>query len=337
MARDKNWSYTSFDEAENITVIGNYIWDSNTLAWIKQTAAAAGGGGPVSIADGSDTAEGSVADAAWVSGNGTVISILKKIASSGASAGLTDTQLRATPVPVSGTVTATGPLTDTQLRASAVPVSGPLTDTQLRATPVPVSGTVTATGPLTDTQLRATPVPVSGTVNVGTVPVTGPLTDTQLRATPVPVSGTVNVGTVPVTGPLTDTQLRATPVPVSGTVTATGPLTDTQLRATPVPVSGTVTATGPLTDTQLRATAVPVSAAALPLPANAAIETGGNLAALLAAIGSAASTPAAFTLLDRLYQLGLKLDKANQETTQKQVAAALVKPVIKTYTTLLHR
>lgn len=68
--------------------------------------------------------------------------------------------------PVSGTVTATGPLTDTQLRASAVPVSGTvatggLTDTQLRATAVPVSG------PLTDTQLRATPVPISGTVSGG--------------------------------------------------------------------------------------------------------------------------------------------------------------------------
>lgn len=49
------------------------------------------------------------------------------------------------PIPVSGTVTATGPLTDTQLRA----------------TPVPVSGTITATGPLTDSQLRATPVPVT--------------------------------------------------------------------------------------------------------------------------------------------------------------------------------
>lgn len=104
---------------------------------------------------------------------------------------LTDTELRATPVPISGTVTATGPLTDTQLRA----------------TPVPISGTVTATGPLTDTQLRATPVPVSGTVTA-----TGPLTDTQLRATAVPVSG-----------PLTDTQLRATAVPVSisGTVATT--------------------------------------------------------------------------------------------------------------------
>lgn len=43
---------------------------------------------------------------------------------------------------------------------NSVPVTGPLTDAQLRATPVPVSGTV-ATGGLTDTELRATPVPVS--------------------------------------------------------------------------------------------------------------------------------------------------------------------------------
>lgn len=42
-----------------------------------------------------------------------------------------------------------------------------LTNTQLRLTPVPVSGTV-STGGLTDVQLRATPVPVSGTVTVDT-------------------------------------------------------------------------------------------------------------------------------------------------------------------------
>lgn len=48
---------------------------------------------------------------------------------------------------------------------SAIAVTGPLTDSQLRATPVPVSGTV-STGGLTDAQLRATPVPVSGTVAV---------------------------------------------------------------------------------------------------------------------------------------------------------------------------
>jgi|GEM_PF-1991001 len=70
------------------------------------------------------------------------------------------------PLPVSGTVTASGPLTDTQLRATPVPVSmsgssGGLTDTQLRAAAVSV-----AVSNLPGTQ------PVSGTVNVGNFPVT---------------------------------------------------------------------------------------------------------------------------------------------------------------------
>jgi len=190
MARQKNWSYNSYDENEDISVIGNYIWDSNSLSWIKQTAAAAGGGGPVSIADGADTAEGSTTDVAWVSGAGTVISLLKTIASTGASSGLTDAQLRAVAVPVSGTF---------------------------------FQGTQPVSGPLTDAQLRVTPVPVSGTVNVGTVPVTGPLTDAQLRVTPVPVSGTVTA-----TGPLTDAQLRAAAVVVDNAeLPAAAALSDT--------------------------------------------------------------------------------------------------------------
>lgn len=94
------------------------------------------------------------------------------------------------------------------------PVSGPLTDTQIRATPLPISGTV-STGlsqPLTDTQLRASVVPISdgagsltvdapvatpvfvrlssGAAAVDTLPVSGPLTDTQIRATALPVSNT---------------------------------------------------------------------------------------------------------------------------------------------------
>lgn len=71
----------------------------------------------------------------------------------GGSGGLTNTELRATPVPISGTVTATtGGLTDAQLRATAVPVSGPLTDTQLRATAVPISQ---ATATVTRTRANA--------------------------------------------------------------------------------------------------------------------------------------------------------------------------------------
>lgn len=155
-----------------------------------------------------------------------------------------------------------GGLTDTELRASPVNVTGPLTNTQLRATEVPVhvgsgslgvTGTVATTGPLTDTELRASAVPVYlGTQSVGITGspavTTGGLTDAQLRASQVPVYlGTQSVGitgTPTVTGPLTDTQLRASAVPVylgtqsvgvTGTV-ATGGLTDTQLRASQVPV-----------------------------------------------------------------------------------------------------
>ena len=93
---------------------------------------------------------------------------------------LTDAQLRASAVSVSG------PVTDAQLRASAVAVSGPVTDAQLRATAVPVSG------PLTDTQLRAAAVVVDGEVALDSATISalttgGALTDVQLRATPVPV------------------------------------------------------------------------------------------------------------------------------------------------------
>ena len=90
---------------------------------------------------------------------------------------------------VQGTVAVSGPLTDTQLRAAAVPVSGT----------VGVSGSVAVTGPLTDAQLRSSAVPVSGTFYQATQPVSGPLTDAELRASAVPVSGTVGVsGTVTV-------------------------------------------------------------------------------------------------------------------------------------------
>lgn len=82
---------------------------------------------------------------------------------------LTDTELRAAPVDVQGSVGIVGTpnvgaiqitspwqvqggLTDAELRASPVPVSGPLTDAQLRAADVPVSG------PLTDDELRASPL-----------------------------------------------------------------------------------------------------------------------------------------------------------------------------------
>ena len=209
--------------------------------------------------------------------------------SGGSSGGLTDTQLRATPVPVSGTldiadragrvvgqVSIPGGVAVTNWPSSfgvsgnvevvndvgnPLPVSGPLTDTQLRANAVPVSlATVPShavTGPLTDTQLRASAVPVAG-----------PLTDTQLRATPVPVTtGLILPASLDADGGMKvhvqnpTSSVSVANFPASQPVT--GPLTDTQLRAAAVPVSlATVPShavTGPLTNTELRASPVPIS------------------------------------------------------------------------------
>ncbi len=75
MARERSQTVTaSYDFAEDINIQGNYVWNTGTLAWEKQTSAGGGGGGgPVTIADGADTVEGTLADAAIVTdANGTV-------------------------------------------------------------------------------------------------------------------------------------------------------------------------------------------------------------------------------------------------------------------------
>lgn len=106
-----------FSQLSSTTNALGYVWDVATLSWQKAEAAS-GGGGAVTVADGADVAQGSVSDPAWTSGDGTVIGLLKKIASPGAG-GLTDAELRATPVPVSGTITAIGTVTANQGTSSA--------------------------------------------------------------------------------------------------------------------------------------------------------------------------------------------------------------------------
>jgi hypothetical protein len=126
-------------------------------------------------------------------------------------------------------VAVTGPLTDTQLRASAVPVSA-------AALPLP-SGAATEAGNLAtiagkDFATQTTLALIRAkTDNIDVA--------LSTRTKPADQQHVIvdSSAAVPVTGPLTDTQLRATPVPVSGTVTASGPLTDTQLRASAVPIS----------------------------------------------------------------------------------------------------
>src|SRR5574343_309017 len=201
----------------------------------------------------------------------------------GTTGGLTNAELRATPVPITGTV------------AVSNLASGGLTDTQLRATPVPISGTVTISNPtaqgLTDAQLRATPVPVSGTVAISNQ-VSQPLTDTQLRATTVPVSGTVAISNQ-VSQPLTDTQLRATAVPVSAASLPlpSGAATESTVAAinTKTPSLGQAAMVGSVPVTiASNQTAVPISASSLPLPTGATTET--TLAAMSAKLPATLGT-----------------------------------------------
>jgi hypothetical protein len=170
--------------------------------------------------------------------------------------GLTDTQLRASAVPVTGTVIAdTGlvqPLTDTQLRATALPVSvaslpsHPVTGTFWQATQ-PVSGTVTVSNPtavgLTDTELRATAVPVSiasvpshAVTNAGTFSVqvtSAPTTTVTATALPLP------------TGAATETTLSALNTKV--TAVNTGAVTISSALPTGGNVIGIVRSAGQTT------------------------------------------------------------------------------------------
>jgi hypothetical protein len=129
---------------------------------------------------------------------------------------LTDTQLRASAVPVSGTITAnTGlsqPLTDAQLRAAAVPVSG----TFFQAIQ-PVSGTFfQATQPVSIASMPSTPV--TGTFWQATQPVSGPVTNAELRATPVEI----DAATLPLpSGAATETTLVAVEADTSAIATST--------------------------------------------------------------------------------------------------------------------
>lgn len=309
-----------------------YRWNPSTLAYEVETVTSGGTGSDVNVTNpvlavvavslplptgASTAAKQDTGNASLASIDGKLPAALggagglkvEVVASSGG--GLTDTELRATPVPVSG------PLTDAQLRTAAVPVSGPLTDTQLRAAAVPVSAV-------------GLPLPAGASTEA---------TLAFIKAKTDNLDVALSTRTKPADVQKVDGS--AVTQPVSGTVALDAP----SLAA--------------LETIQVGSSA---------LPANASQETGGNLAAakvdldtiaakdfatsakqdtalatlttidtdLKAELGTLERTPAAYTVLDRLYQLGLKLDK--QQGTLQGVLAALAKPaVLPNRTTLLHR
>jgi hypothetical protein len=102
------------------------------------------------------------------------------------------------------------------------------------------SGTVTVNNEVEVTNDSGNPIPVSGTVTANTG-LSQPLTDTQLRATAVPVSGTFWQATQPVSGSVSISNFPATQS-VSGTFwQATQPVSGTFWQATqPVSIASAI-------------------------------------------------------------------------------------------------
>ena len=174
-------------------------------------------------------------------GNTSVASVDTKTPALGQALAAASTPVVLTAAQVTTLTPQVNALTDTQLRATAVPVS--LASTTVTGT-VAVSGTVTANVGTTNglaldaTLTGGTAKSILRTAAKGTT-VAADTTSTPVDANTQALDVSVK-GTVPVSG----TFFQATqPVSIAGTVTTTGTLTDTQLRATAVPVSGTVAVT----------------------------------------------------------------------------------------------
>ena len=216
--------------ANEVLIVGTYIWDTGSLSWIKNTGTGGGGGGgAATIADGADVAEGATTDAAVVTDTtGTVSGKLRGLVKWAfermpASLG-SNTSANSLPVviasdqgavPISGTVTATGPLTDVQLRASAVPVS-------LASTTI--TGSVAVTNANLDvalsTRLKAADT-LAGVTTVGAV-------TSITNALP---AGTNNIGDIDVlTLPIDTYSAKAVVASASGNNTIHTPTASNRIR-----------------------------------------------------------------------------------------------------------
>lgn len=137
-----------------------------------------------------------------------------------------------------GSITVDGPLTDTQLRATAVPISA-------SSLPLPTSAATSALQTAGNSSLSSidgkTPALVTGRVPVDGSGVTQPVSDGGSSLT-IDDGGS----SITVDGPLTDSQLRNTPVPVSdggasitvdGSVSISGVASTGVAQRTPTTVS----------------------------------------------------------------------------------------------------
>lgn len=156
---------------------------------------------------------------------------------------------------------------------SPLAVTGPLTDVQLRATPVPVSGSFSVTGVSTLVEQQAQTTVLNSIDNKLTSPVTVQATNLDVRdlayaTDKVDASGSsVSVSNFPATQAISAVSL---PLPTGASTSALQTSGNASLASidskltSPLSVNANITnssiaVTGPLTDVQLRAAAVPVS------------------------------------------------------------------------------
>lgn len=198
-----------------------YVWDAIGMSYVPQQQSTGGPGGLTVVADGGDVAQGATTDAAWSgAGAGTIVALLKalwtKLTSDPATATKQDAG-NAALASVDGKLPA---LAGGRVPVVLPAGGGGLTDTELRAAPVPVSGTValaTNTPDVTDRAGR-----LLGHVSVDALPAGLATSANQATAISELASIDDRLANpLAVTGPVTDAQLRATPVPVSGTVAST--------------------------------------------------------------------------------------------------------------------
>lgn len=201
----------------------------------------------------------------------------------GSSGGLTNTELRAAAVPVSGAFyPGTQPVSGAFFQA-VQPVSGPVTDAQLRATALPVSGTFfQATQPVSGTFWQSVqpisagslPLPAGAATQatLATLATDAGLSSVYVRlgdgtqhtivdSLPVGLATSALQGTGNTSLASLDTKTTLGQAPMA----ASRPVVIASNQSA-IPVSGTFyqatqPVSGPLTDTQLRATALPVSGA----------------------------------------------------------------------------
>lgn len=224
---------------------------------------AATGGGPATIADGADVAQGTTTD---TSAQNTALGRLSKLlVELQLKADLTETQpvsAASLPLPAGAATQATlaslltelalkADLTETQpVSAASLPLpTGAATQATLASllTELALKADLTEIQPVSAASLplptgAATEATLATRLAEATFTTRHPTVAQKTMAASMPVVIASDQSSVPVSGPLTDAQLRAATVPVSGTVAAS--VASTTLTATVTPAGDDVVADG---------------------------------------------------------------------------------------------